>query len=122
MALLRRPDILRVDYQAQEHLRSRGTDLQLLRPPLKQVPPHLVRCLHFHTSSYGFCIGKNQYDSAQARIWRKVEKQDKTEERLARALLVTEEQYLESYEELESLTKVIRFKMNRLNPGKSSDH
>jgi hypothetical protein len=66
-------------------------------------------------SSYGFCIAKNQYDSAQARIWRKIERQDKTEDRLSKALLVTEERYIESYEELDSLTKVIRFKMNRLN-------
>jgi hypothetical protein len=54
----------------------------------------------------------------QARIWRKVDRKDKTEGRLAEALLMSEEQYLKEYEELDSLTKVIRLKYNRLNQGK----
>ena len=54
----------------------------------------------------------------QARIWRKVEKKDKTEAKLAEALVVTEEQYLKNYDSIDSLTKVIRFKPGRLNEGK----
>ena len=56
----------------------------------------------------------------QIRIWRKVERKDKTESRLSEAICVTESQYHEKYEDLESLTKVIRFKMNRFNEGKKT--
>jgi len=48
----------------------------------------LIIALRF--SSYGFCIPTNQYDSVQSRIWRKIDKKDKTESRLAEALLVSE--------------------------------
>lgn len=68
--------------------------------------------------SYGFCISNNQYDSVQTRIWRKVDKKDKTETRLAEALIVNEEQYHKNYEEIDSLTKTVRFKPARLNEGK----
>jgi hypothetical protein len=69
-------------------------------------------------NSYGFCITPNQYDSVQVRIWRKVERKDKTEEKLAEALLVKEEQYLKHPDEINHLTKTIRFKAARLNEGK----
>lgn len=54
----------------------------------------------------------------QTRIWRKVDRKDKTESRLSEALLVSETQFEESYEEIDTLTKTIRFKMNRLNEGR----
>ena len=54
----------------------------------------------------------------QARIWRKVEKKDKTEAKLAEALVVSEDQYIKNYEEIDSITKTIRFKPARLNEGK----
>lgn len=54
----------------------------------------------------------------QARIWRKVEKKDKTEAKLAEALVVSEDQYIKNYEEIDSMTKTIRFKPGRLNEGK----
>ena len=67
---------------------------------------------------YGFCIATNQYDSLQVRIWRKIDKKDKTEEGLSEALLVSEDTLLKQYEEIDNLTKKIRFKANRLNEGK----
>ena len=47
-----------------------------------------------------------------------MDRKDKIESRLAEALLVSEEQYLKNYDEIDTLTKTIRFKLNRLNPGK----
>lgn len=67
---------------------------------------------------YGFCISPNQYDSLQVRIWRKVDKKDKTDDRLSEAMLVTEDQFLKQYEEIDALTKKIRFKASRLSEGK----
>jgi hypothetical protein len=52
------------------------------------------------------------------RIWRKVERKDKTESRLAEAMLVSEKEYIANYDDIDSLSRVIRFKMNRLNEGK----
>ena len=66
---------------------------------------------------YGFCIAPNQYDSGQVRIWRKVDKKDKTDARLSEALLVGEDMFMKQYEEIDNLTKKIRFKANRLNQG-----
>lgn len=68
--------------------------------------------------SYGFCFVGNQYDSLSIRIWRSIEKEDKQKERLAKAMVVTEEDYHENYEELSQLTKIIQFKGTRLNEGK----
>jgi hypothetical protein len=53
------------------------------------------------------------------RIWRKVDKKDKTEDRLAEALMVSEEAFLKQYDDIGNLTKKIRFKANRLNEGKN---
>jgi hypothetical protein len=36
---------------------------------------------------------------------------------MSEALLVSEAQFNKNYDELDSLTKTIRFKMNRLNEG-----
>jgi hypothetical protein len=52
------------------------------------------------------------------RIWRKIDKKDKTEVGLSEALLVSEDTFLKQYEEIDNLTKKIRFKANRLNEGK----
>lgn len=67
---------------------------------------------------YGFCISPNQYDSLQVRIWRKVDKKDKTDTRLADALLVSEEAFLKQYDEIDNQSKKIRFRASRLNDGK----
>jgi hypothetical protein len=53
----------------------------------------------------------------QTRIWRKVDKKDKTEDRLSEALVVSEEQYVKNYDQIDQLTKIIRFKPARLNEG-----
>jgi hypothetical protein len=56
----------------------------------------------------------------QARIWRKVDVKDKTESRLAQAMIVSEAQYLKDYDEIDHLTKTVRFKINRLNDGRNT--
>lgn len=89
--------------------------------PILSLFKWLTILIHPKKFSYGFCISNNQYDSVQTRIWRKVDKKDKTEARLAEALILNEEQYHKNYEEIDSLTKIIRFKPARLNEGKEKN-
>ena len=63
---------------------------------------------------YGFCFYGNQYDSLECHIWRQLEREEKTQSRLARSLLLTEEDFLENYDDISSLAKAIRFKFSRL--------
>jgi hypothetical protein len=51
----------------------------------------------------------------QVRIWRKVEKKDKTEDRLSEALLVSEADFNKKYDEIDNLAAKIRLRKSRLN-------
>lgn len=44
------------------------------------------------------------------RVWRSLSRQDKASHRIAKAMVVTEEEYVENMENIESLTKIIRLK------------
>lgn len=63
---------------------------------------------------------ENQYDSLSFRIWRSIEKEDKTKFRLAQALIVKEDEYHENYDEINDLTKIVTLKSQKLNDGNGS--